>query len=422
MIEIVETILTFALIPLVFIQISWIVLITLSFLRKNSPTNIKNFPEISILIPAHNEEKNIPELLENINSLDYPKDKLRVFVIDNASIDKTFEISKKLEKKYPFLKTLRINQKGKSIALNYGLNFVKSDFVLIMDADTRLEKNSLKNAIKYFLDKKIGGITFRIKVKNLSNILTYLQNAEYNFNNLLRRGLNLLKEGTVYIWGCASMYRTKILKKVKFRELATEDIDTNLRIQALGKKIVYAEDCVGYTLAPDNLKRFIKQRIRWYTNSFLILDVYKKCFKKMNFTLKFYSVPFLIFFWLPLSLITVPLNFYSIYYWIPYQKSALELSIYFFNWFSFFGIINGIYNVLIGKWILKPIMIFGYFSGIATFFLITFSLLYYREKNWKNFVLPFFSFPYFLFINILYIFTFLLFLLKIKDFRTFWPR
>jgi len=173
---------------------------------------------------------------------------------------------------------------------------------------------------------------------------------------------------------------------------------------------------------PDNLKKFVRQRIRWYTNSFLILDVYKNYFKRMNFTLKFYSVPFLIFFWLPLSLITVPLNLYSIYYWIPYQTSALDLSIYFLNWFSFFGIINGIYNIIIGKWILKPIMIVGYFSAIATFSLITFSLLYYKEKNWKNFILPLFAFPYFLFVNILYIITFLIFLFRIKDFRTFWPR
>ncbi|MEM5829955.1 MAG: glycosyltransferase family 2 protein [Candidatus Aenigmatarchaeota archaeon] len=411
MIELVETILTIILIPLVSIQISWIILIFLSFFKKPKTKEIKNLPKITILIPAHNEEKNLPELIENLNSLDYPKNKIEILIIENGSSDNTYKVAKELEKKYKNVKAYHLKISNKSIALNFGLEKTKSEYVLILDADTRLEKDSLKNSLKYFVDN-VAGVTFSIRVKNKNKIIAYFQNAEYMFSNLLRKGLNLLKEGSVYIWGCAIIYKTKILKKVKFRELATEDIDTNLRIQSLGYKIIYAEDCIGYTEVPEKLKNFVKQRLRWYSNSFLILDTYVSNFNKMNKSLKYYSVPFLIFFWLPFSFIVLPLNAYSISYWLQYQKTLEDYIIYFINWFSFFGIINGIYKVYIGEWILKPIMIFGYASGIITFFLIIFALIYYKQLNPKNFLLPIFSFPYFFFINLLYVISFIIFLVK----------
>ncbi len=411
MIEFINTILAIWLFPLVLIQISWLTFYILSSFK--SFKSNKKFPKITILIPAHNKEKEIKDTLESIRNLNYPKDKIEIIVIENASTDNTYKVAKSFEKKMKNLKVLKIKEKGKAIALNYGLNFVNTEYTLILDADTILEKNSLKNAIKY-LNDNVAGVSFAIKVLNDRNILTKIQKIEYLYNNIIKKGLSILKEGTTYIWGCAILYKTELLKKLKFRQIATEDIDINLRIQCLGYKIVFAEDCIAYTYVPEDLKSFIKQRIRWFSHSLLTFNIYKENIKNIfsNPTLYLYSYPFLLFFWVPFSFFIAPLNLYSILYWLQYQKTLIEIAIYFLNWFSFFGVINGIYNVIIGNWKLNLVMIFGYSSAILTFVLYIISLIKYKEFKAREVFLSLFLFPYYFLLNILYIITTLDFIIK----------
>jgi len=106
----------------------------------------------SIIIPAHNEEKYIENTLKKIINLDYPKDKVEVFVIENGSNDKTLEVAQKLSGQN--ISVLISPEKGVSIARNLGTEKVSknSDWVIFLDADTLLERNFLKE-LNIFLQK-----------------------------------------------------------------------------------------------------------------------------------------------------------------------------------------------------------------------------------------------------------------------------
>ena len=108
----------------------------------------------SLIIPAHNEEKYIVSTLEHIQNLDYPKDKLEVVVVENGSKDNTFEIAKKFESSN--IKVVSLTQSGVSHAKNHGISMVhaNSDWTILLDADTILEKDFLLELQTFLSTKK----------------------------------------------------------------------------------------------------------------------------------------------------------------------------------------------------------------------------------------------------------------------------
>jgi glycosyltransferase involved in cell wall biosynthesis len=112
----------------------------------------------SIVVPAHNEEKYIKNLLNSLLCLEYPKDKFEIIIIENGSDDKTFLEIKKFKSKV--IKSYSIKDRGISIAKNFGAKKAskKTKWIIFLDADTQLEKKFLKRINNYLSlnkDKKL---------------------------------------------------------------------------------------------------------------------------------------------------------------------------------------------------------------------------------------------------------------------------
>ena len=105
-----------------------------NFFSKETGIKIKKYPSITFLVPAYNEEKHIKKYLTSILNLDYPKDKLKVICINDGSTDKTLEICKSI--KDTRLKIIDKPNTGKADSLNYALNFVDTEYIVSMDADS----------------------------------------------------------------------------------------------------------------------------------------------------------------------------------------------------------------------------------------------------------------------------------------------
>lgn len=410
----IDIVLNISIIPLLFLDIilaSWLFLFLKTFLSNNrSIPEIKKFPKVSVLIPARNEEKNIERTLLSIKSQNYPN--LEVIVIDDASTDKTYEIAKKLAKTYRFKE-----RRGKSYSLNFGIRKATGKYILTLDADTIFkDKDAIKKLVSILeSDKKVAAVTTSLKVLNKNNILTHFQNVEYNYQNLIRFGMNSLNLGTLYIWGCSTLFRRDVLEKVRFRESYTEDLDTIIRIQMKRYKVLISPEVVAYTVVPEKIIQFIKQRIRWNQLIFECMRDYKKVFFNPRFSsLGLYSLPLTIF-WFPFSLVMFPLILYQIVYWLQFQKTLIDIILYLFFWFSFFGNVNYISKVFLGIWKLNISSFLGVLAGILTFLLVFLSLVYYKERDVKDYLLSFFLFPYFLFQNFIIMVSLFFFLFGRKS-------
>lgn len=113
---------------------------------------------LSVIIPAYNEEKYIAETLNEVYALKFPVavEKAEVIVIDDCSRDRTTEILKELNSKYPELIVHR-NEKnlGKGASVKKGFELSKGDLIFIQDADSELSPSDIPHMLDVMLDLKI---------------------------------------------------------------------------------------------------------------------------------------------------------------------------------------------------------------------------------------------------------------------------
>tara|TARA_B100000212_G_scaffold45248_1_gene29233 strand:+ start:160 stop:783 length:624 start_codon:yes stop_codon:yes gene_type:complete len=112
----------------------------------------KNLPTLDILVAARDEQNVIARLVERLFNLDYPSEKLKIYIIDDGSIDDTPIILKELSQKYKELNIISRSKNaggGKSGALNHALKFISGEWVFILDADAQLKDDTLLRIIGF---------------------------------------------------------------------------------------------------------------------------------------------------------------------------------------------------------------------------------------------------------------------------------
>jgi len=247
-------------------------------------------PSVSILVPAFNEENSIEDTIKNLLKINYPKNNLEIIVIDDGSTDRTYEITKKYEDK---IKILRKENSGKASALNFGLDHAKNEFVAVVDADTLLEKNALRNCMKCFEEQNIVAVTSHILTKQKNKLIEKLQSIELMIIALTRKlkeELNLIDVTP----GPLSVYRKKMLVDLgKFDENnLVEDVEIAWRILRNGYKIKMAYDAMVYSKYPSSLGKWWAQRTRWSIGGLQTLFKYLGCiFKKDANVVRTFLVP-----------------------------------------------------------------------------------------------------------------------------------
>ncbi|HBD24761.1 MAG: hypothetical protein A2566_00310 [Candidatus Zambryskibacteria bacterium RIFOXYD1_FULL_40_13] len=224
---------------------------------------LKKYPTVTIIVPCWNEELTVSKTVHSLLALDYPKNKLKIMVIDDGSTDKTWEKIQKF-KNNPQVEIHTKANGGKYTALNFGISKLNSDLVGCLDADSYVHKDALKNIATYFQDKETMAVAPSVGLWQPKGPLQLLQKVDYAFGIFNRKMFHFLQ--AVYITpGPFSIFRLSVFKKLGGYRHAhnTEDIEIALRMQKNGYKIVHAHNAMVYTVAPNSLRKLLKQRTRW---------------------------------------------------------------------------------------------------------------------------------------------------------------
>jgi cellulose synthase/poly-beta-1,6-N-acetylglucosamine synthase-like glycosyltransferase len=222
-------------------------------------------PPVTIIVPVHNEAVVVESALRSLLELDYPA--YDVIVVDDGSTDGTYRIASRLEGRYGHV-SLRVVTKtngGKASALNAGIAMARTPFVLCMDGDSRLTRDTLRHAVRHFADPRVGAVAGNVKVVNRNNAWTRLQALEYIEGlNMPRRAQGYLRVVNI-IPGPIGIFRRDVLLSVGGYDVDTfaEDADVTLKILTSGWHIAYEERAIAYTEAPETFLQLIKQRYRW---------------------------------------------------------------------------------------------------------------------------------------------------------------
>ena len=233
-------------------------------------------PQVTVLIPAFNEEKVIVTTIERILASDYRN--MEVLVIDDGSKDHTAYITRSHFMNEPRVGVISIPNGGKANALNVGLSNARGEVIVALDADTQFETATIARLVRWFTDPSIGAVAGNAKVGNRINMITRWQALEYIVaQNLERRALSALDTLTV-VPGAVGAWRRQVLVELGGfpADTLAEDQDLTLHVQTQGYRVHFDPAAVAWTEAPATVSGLAKQRFRWAYGTLQCLWKYRR--------------------------------------------------------------------------------------------------------------------------------------------------
>jgi cellulose synthase/poly-beta-1,6-N-acetylglucosamine synthase-like glycosyltransferase len=226
---------------------------------------MREVPPVSVIVPAYNEGKVLDKALQSVLALDYPE--FEVIVVDDGSTDETLQVATRWEGVHGNA-TVRVFTKpngGKASALNAGIAAARHPLLFCMDADSHLERQTLRKAVRHFGDPAVGAVAGNVKVENRKKFITRLQALEYIEGlNMPRRAQGFVAAVNI-VPGPVGMFRREAVEEVGGyqRDTFAEDADLTLSLMFAGWRVVYEDQAIAWTEAPIRWLDLIQQRYRW---------------------------------------------------------------------------------------------------------------------------------------------------------------
>jgi cellulose synthase/poly-beta-1,6-N-acetylglucosamine synthase-like glycosyltransferase len=244
------------------------------------------FPRTAIIIPAWNEGTVVSASIDRLMRLEYPRDALRVYVVDDASTDDTPDIVRTKEREYPG-RVIHLRREaggqGKAHTLNHGLAIVLAQpwlqALLIMDADVIYSPSSLRKMTRHLADPRVGAVTAYIKEGSRpGNAITRFIGFEYiAAQAAARRGQNVL--GVIAcLAGGAQLHSRENLEALGGRIDTTslaEDTFTTFNTQLGGRRVVFEPHATVLAEEPGSVSALWKQRVRWARGNYQVTSRYR---------------------------------------------------------------------------------------------------------------------------------------------------
>ena len=197
-------------------------------------------PRVSVIVPVYNAENTIEECINSLFGLNYPKEKIELIFVNNASTDRTTNILNQYSGK---IKILHEEKKGPAATRNKGLLNAKSDVIAFTDSDCVVHKDWLHNIVLPLQDEGIGIVGGKILAKRPCNKIEKFGEIIHDHN----KAINEFKPAYVITMNWAS--RLSVLKEVGFFDenfIRCEDADLSHRIFQSGYRFVYRPEAVVY--------------------------------------------------------------------------------------------------------------------------------------------------------------------------------
>lgn len=379
--------------------IYWIYQLTISFCAlikvKEKPMIINKKHKFMAIIPAHNEENVVGNLVRSLKEVDYPKEFYDIYVIADNCTDKTAEIAKK--EGAIVYERFDEKHKTKGFALNWFLDKkIKEnadyDAFCVFDADNIVDKNFFNAMNKKLCQGEIIVQGYK-DIKNptdswISSGYALFYWTQHKFYQLARynAGLSPLMNGTGF------MVKFDLIKDTGWNtKTLTEDIEFSLINISKGNKLGWAVDAIVYDEQPTTFGQSWTQRLRWTAGhiqcfKFYTKDLAKGVFKNKTLT----SFDGLIYIMcIPLFIISLLLMIVNLTLYLMSQMTFGRMTMHFFVYLIlsyFLLVITALVTLIVEKRSVKKMIkgIITYPFFMASWLLINFVSLFKRDVKWSK--------------------------------------
>lgn len=277
---------------------------------------LKEYPMVSILVPAHNESLVIVRTVRALLNFNYPRDRYEIIVINDNSSDDTTEKLEEIQREFPDRKLIVISTgpevggKGKSNALNIGFSVSKGEVIAIYDADNTPEPNALTILVENLMaDDKLGAVIGKFRTRNrTASILSRFVNIETLAYQCMNQAGRYFFFKLCTIPGTNYVIRRSIIEEIGGwdTKALSEDTEISFRLYRMGYYIKQMPLAVTWEQEPHLLNVWFRQRTRWAKgNIYVILKNFRYVFDKTAGPMRLDVVYYLIVYILMLSSLVI---------------------------------------------------------------------------------------------------------------------
>ncbi|MHA1199792.1 MAG: glycosyltransferase family 2 protein [Candidatus Heimdallarchaeaceae archaeon] len=237
---------------------------------------LSEFPEVSFIIPIrHPDPLVLEETLDSITKLDYPREKVSVYLGDDT------------EDKHPDFKKIRVladkysskiiydpsNVHFKAGMLNIMLKEVKSDYFILLDYDHVVQKDIVTRFMKVFQENpEVAFVQAKVSFRNVLSKLQVWESVMYaQFYEVFQRSKT--KRNTVLTNGSTVCFRKSLVDDVGGipYDTLTEDVDISVSLLTKGHKTILVDSYGSFGLIPATFSLLLSQILRWAKGSMQVL-------------------------------------------------------------------------------------------------------------------------------------------------------
>jgi cellulose synthase/poly-beta-1,6-N-acetylglucosamine synthase-like glycosyltransferase len=230
-------------------------------------------PFVSVVTPTHNEETIIAKKLENLLSSNYPMKKLEMIFVDDSN-DSTARIIEEYSKKHPNIRLVKFSRRmGYSPCMFAGVKESKGDVLVLSDAGSFHDGDTISNLVRHFSDPTIGAVTGKDVILNVDEGVGNSEALYQRIYNFVRAAETNM-DSTFYFKGEASAVRKKLISDLVDCD-ATFDTATALFVRKKGYKAIFDAEAKFYEYAPKVRNERVKQKTIRAANWIKILLKFK---------------------------------------------------------------------------------------------------------------------------------------------------
>ncbi len=239
---------------------------------------LSEWPAVTVQLPLYNEAEVCETLIDAVAALDYPRDRLRIQVLDDSTDDTVQRVAGKVAEYRAqglHIEQIRRTERTgfKAGALAEGLKQTSDDFILILDADFVPQASLLRELMPYFTDDRIAMVQARwgharAPSSALERTAAFWIDRHFVIEQFARHrwGHFFHFNGTGGIWRRSAIEDAGGWSA----DTLAEDLDLSLRAWSKGWRFVYADDVVVPALLPPDVRALRIQQARWAKGAFQV--------------------------------------------------------------------------------------------------------------------------------------------------------
>ena len=230
-------------------------------------------PNVSVIIAAYNEERDIARKIENTLALDYPKEKLEIIVASDCSTDGTDEIVRGYADRGVMLHR-RPERIGKSVAQNHAMRFSKGNVLVFSDATTMYERDTIRKIVRSFADPEVGCVAGRLVYVSGSDAAVGEGCRSYWGYEVFLKECESRLGSLIGVSGCLYAVRRSNYARIALDMSSDFVIATEIHLQ--GMRTVYDAEAVSTENTNKRGKDEFRMRVRVIEQTMSALGRYRK--------------------------------------------------------------------------------------------------------------------------------------------------